>query len=81
MALFVEKGEYFDAVAGSLSLRSVAWKIGEITGPVAVGALWDATSVFVAFFIATAFIVVSTAVFGLAYERDPDPAAGVVPGD
>ena len=71
MALFVEEGEQFDAVAGSMSLRSIAWKIGQVSGPVAVGALWDATSVFVAFWTAAAFIVVSSGVFAVLYDRDP----------
>jgi MFS family permease len=71
MALFVEEGEQFDAVAGSMSLRSIAWKIGQVSGPVAVGALWDATSVFVAFWTAAAFIVFSSGVFAVLYDRDP----------
>ena len=71
MALFVEEGQQFDAVAGSMSLRSIAWKIGQVSGPVAVGALWDATSVFVAFWTAAAFIVVSSGVFAALYDRDP----------
>ncbi|NHN49596.1 MFS transporter [Halostella sp. JP-L12] len=71
MALFVEEGEQFDAVAGSMSLRSIAWKVGQVSGPVAVGALWDATSVFVAFWTAAAFIVVSSGAFAVLYDRDP----------
>ncbi|WP_323192324.1 MFS transporter [Halostella sp. PRR32] len=71
MTLFVEEGEQFDAVAGSMSLRSIGWKIGQVSGPVAVGALWDATSVFVAFWTAAGFILVSAAIFAALYEREP----------
>ncbi|HET7324500.1 MAG TPA: MFS transporter [Halococcus sp.] len=81
MALFVEEGERFDAVAASLSLRSIAWKIGEVVGPFTVGAIWDATSVFTAFFTAAGFIVVSTGVFVLLYNTDPTPDVSLVPGD
>jgi DHA1 family multidrug resistance protein-like MFS transporter len=81
MALFVEEGEQFDAVAASLSLRSVAWKIGEVVGPFTVGAIWDATSVFTAFFTAAVFIVLSTGVFVALYSVDPAPTVSAVPGD
>ena len=37
MALFVEEGEHFDAVAASLSLRSIGWKVGQVAGPFTVG--------------------------------------------
>jgi DHA1 family multidrug resistance protein-like MFS transporter len=73
MTLFVEEGEHFDAVAGSMSLRSIAWKVGQVVGPVSVGALWDATSVFVAFFTAGGFIVVSAGVFIVMYRVEPAP--------
>jgi len=78
MALFVEEGEHFDAVAGSLSLRSIAWKVGQVVGPVSVGALWDATSVFAAFFSASAFIAV--AFLGL-YTTEPVPDRVPAAGD
>jgi len=82
MALFVEEGKHFDAVASSLSLRSIAWKVGQVSGPVLVGAVWDATSVYVAFWTAAAFIVVSAGVFAVLFtiESAPD-AADVAPGD
>jgi DHA1 family multidrug resistance protein-like MFS transporter len=81
MALFVEEGEGFDAVAASLSLRSVAWKVGEVVGPLTVGAIWDATSVFTAFFTAAGFIVLSTGIFVFLYSVEPAPATSAVPGD
>ncbi|WP_436931161.1 MFS transporter [Halosimplex halobium] len=81
MALFVEEGEHFDAVAGSMSLRSIAWKVGQVVGPVSVGALWDATSVFVAFFTASAFIVVAAVVFFGLYIVEPAPEAVPAAGD
>jgi len=82
MALFVEEGEHFDAVAGSLSLRSIAWKFGQILGPVTVGVIWDATSVFVAFAAAAGMLVLSAVVFALLYALDPAPeGADDAPGD
>ncbi|EMA54216.1 MFS transporter [Halococcus thailandensis] len=81
MALFVEEGERFDAVAASLSLRSVVWKVGEVVGPLTVGALWDAASVFTAFFTAAGFIVLSTGVFVVLYRTEPAPSATPTPGD
>ncbi|MFB6117693.1 MFS transporter [Halosegnis sp.] len=80
MALFVEEGEQFDAVAGSMSLRSVAWKVGQVVGPVTVGIIWDATSVTVAFTIAAGFIAVATGVFLLLYAG-PTAAPRPAPGD
>ncbi|WP_123534134.1 MFS transporter [Halosimplex salinum] len=81
MALFVEEGEHFDAVAGSLSLRSIAWKIGQVVGPVTVGALWDATSVFTAFFTASAFIAVAALAFFGLYTVEPAPESVPAAGD
>jgi MFS family permease len=72
MALFVEEGEQFDAVAGSLSLRSIAWKFGQILGPVTVGVIWDATSVFVAFAAAAGMLVLSALLFAILYALDAD---------
>ena len=75
--------EYYDAVAGSLSLRSIAWKVGQVSGPVAVGTIWDATNVFGAFWTAAAVLLVASGVFALLFELDPapDPAPGPSPGD
>lgn len=82
MALFVEEGEHFDAVGSSLSLRSIAWKVGQVGGPVLVGAIWDATSVLVAFWTAAGFIVVSSAIFAWLFAAEPAPeGATAVPGD
>jgi MFS family permease len=80
MALFVEEGEQFDAVAGAMSLRSVAWKVGQVVGPVTVGVIWDATGVLVAFALAAGFIVASTGVFLLLYDA-PVRAPAATPGD
>ncbi|WP_433627821.1 MFS transporter [Halomicrococcus sp. NG-SE-24] len=81
MALFVEEGEHFDAVASSLSLRSIAWKVGQVGGPVLIGAIWDATTVWVAFWSAAAFIVVSSVVFASLFSIDPAPDVDAVAGD
>ena len=75
MALFVEEGEHFEAVAGSMSLRSIAWKIGQVVGPVTVGVLWDATDVFTAFWTAGALIGLGAVVFLLLYRVEPAPDA------
>ncbi len=80
MALFVEEGEQFDAVAGAMSLRSVAWKVGQVVGPVTVGVIWDATSVLVAFALASGFIIVSTGAFLLLYEA-PARTPSATPSD
>lgn len=77
MAMFVEEGEHFDAVAGSMSLRSIAWKVGQVIGPLAVGVVWDASSVFIAFGTAAAFIVVASAVFLMLYRVEPAPEEAV----
>jgi len=80
MSLFVAEGEHFDAVAGSLSLRSLAWKVGQVAGPVSVGALWDATDVFTAFFTVGAFIGVAAVAFLSLYRLEPAPEGGSHPG-
>lgn len=73
MALFVEEGEHFDAVAGSLSLRSIAWKVGQVLGPAIVGVIWDVTNVTVAFLTAAGFILVATLTFAAMYRVEPAP--------
>ena len=79
MAMFVEEGEPYDAVAGSMSLRSISWKVGQIIGPLTVGALWDATSVIVAFLAAAGVILVSALVFFWLYRADPNLLDGSSP--
>ena len=81
MSLFVAEGGHFDAVAGSLSLRSLAWKVGQVAGPVSVGALWDATDVFTAFFTVGAFIAVAAVAFLSLYRLEPAPEGVPTPGD
>lgn len=81
MALFVEEGEQYDSVASAFSLRSIAWKIGQIIGPVGVGLMWDNFGIFAAFWSAAAFILLATGTFLLVHRRatrlatvDPSPA-------
>ncbi|WP_128477834.1 MFS transporter [Halorussus pelagicus] len=81
MSLFVEEGEYFDAVGSSLSLRSIAWKVGQVGGPVLVGAIWDATSVLVAFWTAAGFIIVSAATFTVLFGTEPAPEHVTAPAN
>ena len=80
MALFVEEGERYDSVASSMSLRSISWKVGQVTGPVAVGAIKQFVSVTAAFLTAAGFIVFATGVFvyvasGEAAAAESTPAA------
>jgi MFS family permease len=77
MALFVEEGEQFEAVAGSLSLRSIAWKVGQVIGPLLIGVVWDATGVFTAFAIAAGAILVATVAFVRMYGTAWTSAAPV----
>ncbi len=82
MALFVEEGEQFDSVASSMSLRSISWKIGQISGPLLVGIIKQYVSTSVAFFTAAGFIILATGGFGLVRlrTRRHQSTAGV-PGD
>ena len=73
MAMFVEEGEHYDAVAGSLSLRSVSWQVGAIVGPLAVGGTLDYVSVAAGFWLAAGFMLVAGALFVHLYEVEPDP--------
>lgn len=62
--------------------RSIAWKVGQFGGPVAVGALWDATSIFVAFWTAAGFLLVSAGVFAVTFDLEPAPTGSrLSPGD
>lgn len=69
MTMFVEEGEKNNAVAGSLSLRSVSWQFGAFVGPVAVGGMLDFMSFFEAFLIAAVFMLGSGVAFIALYER------------
>ena len=77
MALFVEEGERFDSVASSLSLRSISWKVGQVTGPAVVGLIIDLVSTTAAFLTAAGFIVVATAVFAVAHARSTEGTTSV----
>ena len=82
MALFVEEGEQFDSVAASMSLRSLSWKIGQVTGPAFVGLIKQFVSTTAAFLTASGFVVVATGVFLVTYSRlsVSEPATSM-PGD
>ncbi|MXR20378.1 MFS transporter [Halobacterium bonnevillei] len=77
MSLFVQEGEHLDSVASSMSLRSISWKVGQIAGPVVVGAIKDLAGPEVAFATAGAFIVGAAGVFVLVRSRslpaEPEP--------
>ena len=79
MALFVKEGEYFDSVAGSLSLRSVSWQIGAIIGPVIVGATFDYVSFFGGFWLAAGLMVIAGVVFLYLFESEASPDTGSAP--
>ncbi len=81
MALFVEEGEKYESVASSMSLRSISWKIGQVTGPFAVGAIKQFVSTPMAFYTAAGFICLATGVFWISVQRSaatptPDPQPG-----
>ncbi len=73
MALFVREGEHYDAVAGSLSLRSVSWQVGAIFGPVVVGGVFDSLSYLAGFWLAGAFMLAAGTVFLWLYDTEPAP--------
>ena len=77
MTLFVEEGQRFDSVASSMSLRSIAWKGGQVVGPVLIGLTKDLVSTTAAFLAAAGFILVATGVFVVTYSRLslPEPVA------
>jgi DHA1 family multidrug resistance protein-like MFS transporter len=81
MSLFVTEGEHLDSVGSSMSLRSISWKVGQIAGPVVVGAIKDVAGPEAAFATAAAFVVGAAVVFvGVrSYATRVDEAA--VPGD
>ncbi|UIO98508.1 MFS transporter [Halobaculum sp. CBA1158] len=69
MALFVEEGERYDSVASAMSLRSISWKVGQVAGPVGIGAIKEYVSTSVAFYTAAGFIVVASMVFWFVFRR------------
>jgi MFS family permease len=81
MALFVEEGERLDSVASSMSLRSISWKVGQITGPLAVGGIKDLAGPEAAFVTAALFIVGSAGVFWVVRSRATVAAPTPAPTD
>jgi DHA1 family multidrug resistance protein-like MFS transporter len=69
MALFVEEGEHLDSVASSMSLRSISWKVGQVAGPLSVGAIKDFLGPTAAFLTAALFIVAAAGVFVVVRSR------------
>ncbi|WP_225335086.1 MFS transporter [Halomicrobium urmianum] len=69
MALFVGEGEAHDAVASSMSLRSISWKVGQVTGPVLIGLIKDFVSPEASFLAAAGFIAFATSVFAVTTIR------------
>ncbi len=68
MSLFVDR-ETYNSVASAMSLRSLSWKIGQVTGPVLVGTTMDFISTEVGFLLAAGFIVVATLGFVVTARR------------
>lgn len=81
MTMFVQEGEHFDAVAGSLSLRSVSWQVGGIIGPLSVGYVLDQLSFLAGFWLAAALMVVAGVAFIALFEAEPPPTVGPEPMD
>jgi hypothetical protein len=52
-----------------MSLRSISWKVGQVVGPVLVGATMDVTSTETGFFLAAGFIAFSTTLFAVHARR------------
>ncbi len=69
MSLFVDEGTEYDSVASAMSLRSISWKVGQVTGPVLVGATMQYLSPEAGFFLAAGFIAVATTVFVVTARR------------
>jgi len=82
MALFVGEAEAYDAVASSFSLRSVSWKVGQVVGPVLIGAVKEFVSPEAAFYAAAGFIGFATVVFAVTSVRaSRSGAVAAAPGD
>lgn len=73
VSMFVNEGEEYDAVAGSISLRSVSWQVGAAVGPFAVGWVLDYSSFFAAFWLAAALVLMAGGVFVFLYTSEPSP--------
>ena len=69
MSLFVDEGTKYDSVASAMSLRSISWKVGQVTGPVMVGTTMDFVSTEAGFVLAAAFIGAATVGFVLSVRR------------
>ncbi|WP_435063964.1 MFS transporter [Halobaculum sp. EA56] len=81
MSLFVEEGEKYDSVASAMSLRSISWKVGQVAGPVGIGAIKQYVSTSVAFYTAAGFIVVASVVFWFVFQRASAREAAVAEAD
>jgi DHA1 family multidrug resistance protein-like MFS transporter len=83
MSLFVDEGEQYDSVASAMSLRSVSWKVGQVTGPVLVGMTMDLLSTEAGFVLAAGFILGATSMFVVTARRAyaADVTERTAPGD
>jgi DHA1 family multidrug resistance protein-like MFS transporter len=77
MSLFVDEGEQYDSVASAMSLRSISWKVGQVTGPVLVGTTMDFVSTEAGFVLAAGFIAVATAAYTVTARRAHAVRSGV----
>ncbi len=69
MSLFADEGEMYDSVASTMSLRSISWKVGQVTGPVVVGTTMGFFTTAVGFLLTAGFIIFSTAGFVVSATR------------
>lgn len=84
MSLFVDEGREYDSVASAMSLRSISWKVGQVTGPAIVGITMDAFGVESGFLLAAGFIAVATTGFAVQSRRAHaarTPIEDPTPGD
>jgi MFS family permease len=79
VAMFVGEGERYDAVAGSVSLRSVSWQVGAAAGPFVVGAVRDYTSFLAAFWLGAAVVLAAGGVFAVLYASDSGAGSATDP--
>lgn len=71
--MFIQEGEYQDAVGSSISLWSVSWQIGATIGPLVVGVTTDVLSYTVAFWAAAALALCAGGLFITLYQDEPPP--------